>query len=252
MICAQDSIHLLARDAVRLTAQPSIDLLRHLFSVDATLDAGNCVATGVAAREASARALDRGAVSLGPVPLGLTEAHVELQRIEYAKTTQLGSRFGATRRSSTTSASVQVELEILRGRRGLCRGDGSRSRRTDRDRSSQPRSSPPRCRRALGAHGDPGPRRHGVFVEVDLHFYMNGPGFGRRLGRPHVQRPSSRPHCSARTDWRRNPNTRLRTPTGRLMNTAYMIDAVRRRFARRRQDLAVSIPPTSARTSSRR
>jgi alkylation response protein AidB-like acyl-CoA dehydrogenase len=114
VVCAQDSIHLLTRDAVRLTAQPSIDLLRHLFSVDATLDAGNCVATGAAAREASARALNRGAVFLAAQCLGLTERMIELA-VEYAKTrSQFGQPIGSYQAIKHHLASVQVKLDFAR------------------------------------------------------------------------------------------------------------------------------------------
>jgi hypothetical protein len=171
VVCADDEIHLVECDAGFLVREPSIDALRRLFSVDASLSAGTRIASvcfgagGRGPRPRARRALR------GRQCLGLTERMVAI-RVEYAKTrSQFGHRSVRTRRSSTISR---------RCRSARVRAPGRLRRRRARARPRCARSGgrvacEARRRRRRGAriaNGDAGPRRDGILWEVDLHFYM--------------------------------------------------------------------------------
>jgi alkylation response protein AidB-like acyl-CoA dehydrogenase len=172
IICGSDSIHLLARDAVRLTAQPSIDRLRQLFSVDAALDDRNRIATGALANAGIARSLNRGAVLSAAQCLGLTERMVEIA-VEYAKTrTQFGQPIGAYQAIKHHLASVQVKLEFARpvvyaAATRLADADARADTVVSHAKLAAGDAAELAARTAIQVHG-----AMGYSWEVDLHFYM--------------------------------------------------------------------------------
>jgi alkylation response protein AidB-like acyl-CoA dehydrogenase len=172
LVCAPDSIHLLSREAVRLTAQPSIDRLRRLFSVDAALDERNRVAAGALARQSSARALNRGAVFSAAQCLGLTERMIELA-VEYAKTrTQFGQPIGAYQAIKHHLATVQVKLEFARpvvyaAATRLADVDARADTVASHAKLAASDAAELAARTAIQVHG-----AMGYSWEVDLHFYM--------------------------------------------------------------------------------
>src|SRR5262249_1944448 len=84
VICADDEIHVVESNGEFLVREPSIDSLRRLFHVDASLSAETRVASGAPAVAAAARALERGAAYSAAQCLGLTERMVAIA-VEYAK-----------------------------------------------------------------------------------------------------------------------------------------------------------------------
>jgi alkylation response protein AidB-like acyl-CoA dehydrogenase len=172
LVCRPGAIHLVTRDAVRLTAQPSIDRLRRLFSVDATLDSRNRIASGASARDATARALNRGAVFTAAQCLGLTQRMVE-QAVEYAKErTQFGQPIGAYQATKHHLASVQVRLDFARP---VVYAAATRVRDADvradavvsHAKLAAGDAADLAARTAIQVHG-----AMGYSWEVDLHFYM--------------------------------------------------------------------------------
>jgi alkylation response protein AidB-like acyl-CoA dehydrogenase len=172
LVCMPDAIHFVSRDDVRLTAQPSIDRLRRLFSVETSLDAGNRIASGALAREATARALNRGAVLSAAQCLGLTERMVELA-VEYAKTrTQFGQPIGAYQAIKHHLASVQVKLEFARpvvyaAATRLADVDARADTVASHAKLAAGDAAELAAQTAIQVHG-----AMGYSWEVDLHFYM--------------------------------------------------------------------------------
>jgi alkylation response protein AidB-like acyl-CoA dehydrogenase len=172
VICGDESIDLVAPEGLRLTAQPSIDALRHVFSVEASREARTALATGPAARGAAARALNRGAVFASAQCLGLTERMIELA-VEYAKVrTQFGHPIGSYQAIKHHLASVQVRLEFARpvvyAAATRLAGDSLRDAvAASHAKLAATDAAELAARTAVQVHG-----AMGYSWEVDLHFYM--------------------------------------------------------------------------------
>jgi alkylation response protein AidB-like acyl-CoA dehydrogenase len=172
VVCADDEIHLVECDARFLVREPSIDALRRLFSVDASLSAGTRMASGASALAAAGRALERGAVYAAAQCLGLTERMVAIA-VEYAKTrSQFGHPIGSYQAIKHHLATVQVKLEFARP--VVCAAvtrvrdlDARALAAVSHAKLAAADAAELAARTAMQVHG-----AMGYSWEVDLHFYM--------------------------------------------------------------------------------
>jgi alkylation response protein AidB-like acyl-CoA dehydrogenase len=172
LVCREGEIHLVDRAAVRLTHEPSIDALRRLFRIDATLTSATRIATGAAATRAVARALERGALYMAAQCVGLTDRMLAIA-VEYAKQrSQFGRPIGSYQAIKHHLATVQVKLEFARPvvYAAVIRVADLDSRSlaaNSHAKLAAAEAAELAARAAIQVHG-----AMGYSWEVDLHFYM--------------------------------------------------------------------------------
>ena len=172
IVCRDDEVHLFDRAELELTAEPSIDALRHLFKVTAPFAASSLIARGEAAAAAVQRALQRGTVFTAAQCLGLAERMIHIA-VEYAKQrVQFGKPIGSYQAIKHHLATAQVKLEFARPV-----VYAAAARVADLDARAVAAASHAKlaafdaaelaARSAFQVHG-----AMGYSWEVDLHFYM--------------------------------------------------------------------------------
>ncbi|MCB9573818.1 MAG: acyl-CoA dehydrogenase family protein [Kofleriaceae bacterium] len=107
-------LHAVPRDAAWLTAEASVDGARRLAWVDWTPSAATRVATGDVARDAAARALDRGAVAAAAELCGLGRRMIELTVDHVQVRHQFGRAIGSFQAVKHHLADAHAALELAR------------------------------------------------------------------------------------------------------------------------------------------
>ncbi len=185
-----DALHALARDRVELTRQTSVDGARRLFTVEWEGSAETELARGDAAREALARAFDRGAFAASAVLLGLSAAALELTVGYVTVREQFGKPIGSFQAIKHQLANALTALEMARplvhrAAWSLASGDADASLHASIAKARASTASHAVARAALQCHG-----AIGYSTEYDLHLWMKriwalgsawgDPGFHRR------------------------------------------------------------------------
>jgi alkylation response protein AidB-like acyl-CoA dehydrogenase len=114
VVCRGDEVHLVPIADAHLTLEPSIDALRRLATVGATIGTGSVIAAGAAGRTAAGRAFERGAVLTAAECLGLAERLIRIAVAYALERTQFGKPIGSYQALKHALASAQVKLEFAR------------------------------------------------------------------------------------------------------------------------------------------
>lgn len=114
LLAADGEVHLVSRDAVRLTREPSIDPFRRLFQVDWTPSRDTRLVEASVGAGLWDAALDRGALFAAAQCLGLAQRSVDLA-VAYAKERQqFGKPIGSYQAVKHLLATAQVKIEFAR------------------------------------------------------------------------------------------------------------------------------------------
>jgi alkylation response protein AidB-like acyl-CoA dehydrogenase len=186
----EGEIHGLARPAVSLTRQQSVDPFRRLYTVAWTPSPGSRLVAAAAGRALWDDALDRGALFAAAQLLGLAQRCVDLS-VEYAKTRQqFGKPIGAYQAVKHLLADVQVQVEfaapvVYAAAAGLAARDVFSRARISHAKLVAGQACDLAARTAVQVHG-----AMGFSWEVDVHFLLKrglalneswgGPAFHRR------------------------------------------------------------------------
>ena len=109
-----DQIHLVARENIEQTANPSIDSSRHLSHVTWQASAETCVANGAAGKQIWDKTFNRGALSIAGQLLGLAQRMLDLS-VEYSlQRKQFGKDIGSFRAVKHKLADVAGKIEIAK------------------------------------------------------------------------------------------------------------------------------------------
>lgn len=172
IVCRQEEVHLLERAQIDLTAEPSLDLARKLFRVDARPTAASRIAQGDGARDAIARAAERGSVYAAAQCLGLAE-RMTAMAVEYAtQRVQFGKPIGSYQAIKHQLANVQVRIEFARpvvhaAATRVSDLDARALAAVSHAKLAAGDAADAAARTAMQVHG-----AMGYSWEVDLHFYM--------------------------------------------------------------------------------
>jgi alkylation response protein AidB-like acyl-CoA dehydrogenase len=167
-----DELHAVERPAVDLTAQPSVDGARRLFSVAWTPSAATCFASGEEARRAVEAALDRGALAASAELCGLARRMLDMTVEHVNVRHQFGKPIGSFQAVKHHLASALLELEmarpmVLRAGYSFASGDPERSLHVSMAKARASDAARAVGRAALQCHG-----AIGYTVEYDLHLWM--------------------------------------------------------------------------------
>ena len=172
LLGAGDELHLVPRSGVRLVEEPANDRLRRLHRVSYAPLAATRIVEGAGAREAMARAFDRGALHAAAQCLGVAERMLEIGVAYASERRQFGQVIGAYQGLKHQFASAQVRLEFARpvvyAAAASLADSGEKTRVAVSHAKLAAVAAADACARiAMQAHG-----AMGYSWEVDLHFYM--------------------------------------------------------------------------------
>jgi alkylation response protein AidB-like acyl-CoA dehydrogenase len=166
------ALHLVEAGAAALTAQPSIDPFRRLFTVALEPGAGMIVADAETAGPLLAQAFDRGALFAAAQLLGIAQRCVDLA-VAYAKDRQqFGKPIGSYQAVKHHLATAQVKIEFARpvlhaAAAQLPNGDLYSRARISHARLVASEAADLAARTAIQVHG-----AMGYSWEVDVHFFL--------------------------------------------------------------------------------
>lgn len=166
------ALHLVEPGAARLTAQPSVDPFRRLFTVAFEADEGTRIADAGQAAPLLADALDRGALFSAAQLLGIAQRCVDLA-VAYAKERQqFGKPIGSYQAVKHHLATAQVKIEFARpvlhaAAATLPQGDLYSRARISHARLAASEAADLAARTAIQVHG-----AMGYSWEVDVHFFL--------------------------------------------------------------------------------
>ena len=109
-----DEVHAVARSAVKVESNASIDLSRRLGSVSWTPSAATLLAEGEAGRALWAQTLNRGAVSVAGQLLGLAQRMLDLSVDYVAQRKQFGKPIGSFQAVKHHLADVATQIEFAK------------------------------------------------------------------------------------------------------------------------------------------
>ncbi len=172
LLARGDELHVLARDAVGLDAQPSVDGARRLFRVRWAPSAETRAAGGAETRAALARAFDRGALGTSAVLIGLARQMLDMTVDHVKVRRQFGSAIGSFQavKHHLAGALVAIELArplVARAAYGMARGEERASTHVSMAKASASDAALLTARVALQCHG-----AIGYSFEHDLHLWM--------------------------------------------------------------------------------
>jgi alkylation response protein AidB-like acyl-CoA dehydrogenase len=163
---------LVAAENVDIVVQPSVDALRRLAKIDAALGPRTLIAQGEAARAASARAFERGALFAAAECAGLAERMIQIAVAYAQQRTQFGKPIGSYQAIKHSLATSQVKLEFARpvlyaaASRNADLGVRARAL-VSHAKLAATEAADLAARTSIQVHG-----AMGYSWELDLHFYM--------------------------------------------------------------------------------
>jgi alkylation response protein AidB-like acyl-CoA dehydrogenase len=172
LICKDNALYALDAKRVGAVRQASVDPGRRLFTLDRAPEGGEMIAEGFTARQATAAALDRGALGVAAQQLGIGQRLIEMG-VAYAKEReQFGKPIGSFQAVKHMLASVQVRVEFARPvvyRAAFSVAHGLPTRATDVSQAKAAASEAAllAVKTALQVHG-----AIGYTSELDLHMWM--------------------------------------------------------------------------------
>ena len=167
-----DELHAVARDAVELTRQPSLDGARRLFTVAWQPAGSSRIATGDDALDAAARAFDRGALAAAAQLLGVADRLIEMAADHARAREQFGRPIGSFQAVKHHLANALLALEFARpvtyrAAFSVARDDGDRATHVSMAKAYASDAAALAARTALQVHG-----AIGYTWEHDLHLWM--------------------------------------------------------------------------------
>jgi alkylation response protein AidB-like acyl-CoA dehydrogenase len=172
LVCKENALYAIDGKSVGRVRQASVDPGRRLFTLDRAPESGELIAEGFVARQATAAALDRGALGVAAQQLGIGQRLIEMG-VEYAKEReQFGKPIGSFQAVKHMLASVQVRVEFARPvvyRAAFSVAHGLPTRATDVSQAKAAASEAAllAVKTALQVHG-----AIGYTSELDLHMWM--------------------------------------------------------------------------------
>jgi Acyl-CoA dehydrogenase, C-terminal domain len=172
LLSCADEVHLIEPAQARLTARPSIDLLRPLHSVEWEPTPETRIASGDLARAVWERALARGAIFSAAQCNGLAAKLVEMAVAYAAERRQFGKPIAVHQSLKHQLADAQIAVHFARpivwsGATRIADRDDASAAVISSAKLAATRAADKSARAALQVHG-----AMGYSWEVDLHFYM--------------------------------------------------------------------------------
>jgi alkylation response protein AidB-like acyl-CoA dehydrogenase len=167
-----DELHLVPRASVSLTAQPSVDPGRRLFTVDWKPSAETLLVKGDDTQRLLSDSLDRAALGAAAQLLGVGQQLIDLG-VAYAKEReQFGRVIGSFQAVKHMLASVQVRVEfarpvVQRAAFSVAHGTATRSLDVSQAKVAASEAASLAAKAALQVHG-----AIGYTYELDLHVWM--------------------------------------------------------------------------------
>jgi alkylation response protein AidB-like acyl-CoA dehydrogenase len=167
-----DELHLLSAEDVEIALQPSVDGARRIFSTSWVPTKKTLLARGDTARNASATALDRGALATAAQLLGVAQQMLD-SSVEYAQVReQFGKPIGTFQavKHALANASIQLEFArplVYRAAYSMAERDEQRSLHVSLAKAYASEAAYHVSRAALQVHG-----AIGYSFEADLHLWM--------------------------------------------------------------------------------
>ena len=167
-----DRLYALPGDAVRRTAQESVDGARRLFSVEWDEADGTLVAEGEAAWDAINAAFDRGAVATAAQLIGLSEQMIAMTVAYVIERKQFGVPIGSFQSVKHHLADAELKVSFARptvwnAAHTIATGSPDVVRDTSMAKCFASDAAEVVARKALQTHG-----AIGYTTEHDLHFWM--------------------------------------------------------------------------------
>jgi alkylation response protein AidB-like acyl-CoA dehydrogenase len=172
LLVTDNGLHLVPRDAVRLTVQPSVDPFRHLFTTEFDASAWPPLVGPDETNRLLAAALDRGALFAAAQLLGIAQRCVDLA-VAYAKERQqFGKPIGSYQAVKHHLATAQVRIEFARpvvhaAAACLPQADLFSRARISHAKLAAGEAADLAARTAIQVHG-----AMGYSWEVDVHFFL--------------------------------------------------------------------------------
>lgn len=172
LLAHDDGLHLLDVAAATLTAQPSVDPFRRLFTIDVSTGDATRIASTAEAAPALAAAFDRGALFTAAQLLGIAQRCVDLG-VAYAKEReQFGKPIGSYQAVKHQLATAQVKIEFARpvvyaAAAMLPQADLHARARVSHAKLAAADAADVAARTAIQVHG-----AMGYSWEVDAHFFL--------------------------------------------------------------------------------
>lgn len=167
-----DRIDLIPANAVQLVAQPSVDPLRRVFTMQADERRVTILATGKAAARLAEQAVDRAALFGAAQMLGMAQRCVDLSVAYTSERKQFGKPIGTYQAVKHHLATAQVKIEfarpVLHAASALAPGAGvATAARISHAKLACGDAADLAARNAVQVHG-----AMGYSWEVDVHFYL--------------------------------------------------------------------------------
>jgi alkylation response protein AidB-like acyl-CoA dehydrogenase len=171
LLCANDEIHAVAPDDVKLTANPSLDPSRRLFHVDWHPTPMTLLASGSRAQALCADLLDRGALACAGQQLGLAARILDLSVDYAAERKQFGKPIGSFQAVKHLIADVSVKYKfarptLFRAAYAMARRDPQRSVYVSQAKLAAGEAARLAARNGIQVHG-----AMGYTWEVDLQMF---------------------------------------------------------------------------------
>ena len=167
-----DEVHAVARSAVKVEANASIDLSRRLGKVSWTPSAATLLADGEAGRALWAQTLNRGALSVAGQMLGLAQRMLDLSVDYVAQRKQFGKPIGSFQAVKHHLADVATQIEfakpvLYRAAYALAHGEAGADARVSHAKLACGEAAWVAARKGIQVHG-----AMGYTWEVDLQMFM--------------------------------------------------------------------------------
>jgi alkylation response protein AidB-like acyl-CoA dehydrogenase len=165
-------LHVVDPAEATLTAQPSIDPFRRLFTVDFTPNPSNRIANAPQAARAAVAALDRGAVFAAAQLVGIAQRCVDFA-VAYAKERQqfgkpIGSYQAVKHHLATAQVAIEFASPVVHAAAAVLPQANLHSRaRISHAKLAASRAADLAARTAIQVHG-----AMGYSWEVDVHFFL--------------------------------------------------------------------------------
>jgi alkylation response protein AidB-like acyl-CoA dehydrogenase len=172
LVARDDGLHLVEPGRAKLTAQPSVDPFRRLFTVEFDVGPSTRLAAADAAAPALAAALERGALFAAAQLVGIAQRCIDMG-VAYAQTReQFGKPIGSYQAVKHQLATAQVKIEFARpvvyaAAAVLSQADVYSRARISHARLAAADAADLAARTAIQVHG-----AMGYSWEVDAHFFL--------------------------------------------------------------------------------
>ncbi len=172
LLAAGDAIHAVAREDVELTAQPTNDPAKRIFSVAWTPTDGTLLAKGAQGERLQAAAFDRGTLASAAQLLGVAQQMIDMAVLYATQRKQFGVAIGSFQALKHMLADEKVKLEyartlVYRASHSVVHDVASRAADVSMAKIATGEVATSTAKTALQVHG-----ALGYTWEQDLHIFM--------------------------------------------------------------------------------